>query len=120
MDPFTPKSRVGPEAKIQEDIIKYLRFRGWYVKETHGNMYQSGFPDLYCSHVKYRQRWVEVKNPLQYSFTSAQRENFPLMSANGSPIWILTAATEDEYRKLWCPENWHVYILLLNPRGGKL
>jgi hypothetical protein len=102
--------KQGPEAKIQAEIIKALLIRRWYVKETHGNMYQSGLPDLFCTHHKYGHRWVEVKNPLHYVFTPAQVIEFPLICANGSGVWVLTAATDDEIAKLHGPFNWHFYL----------
>lgn len=101
----------GPEAIIQDAIIAFLRNRLWYVKSTHGNMYQAGFPDLYCCHPIYGARWVEVKNPVKYEFTAAQQIEFPLMSGHGAHIWILTAATETEYKKLFGPPNWTSYLL---------
>lgn len=111
MNPFNPRNtKKGPEAVIQEAIIGFLKIRGWFVKETHGNIYQYGFPDLYATHAKYGQRWIEVKNPEKYVFTPAQLENFPLFTMNGSGIWILTAANETEYAKLFQPYNWHFYL----------
>lgn len=110
MDPRKLKPKQGPESKIQEAVINMLRMREWFVKSTHGNLYQSGFPDLYCAHYKYGQRWVEVKNPLSYRFTGAQLREFPRFSAAGAGIWILVAATEDEYQKLFKSENWFTYI----------
>lgn len=110
--------KTGPEAIIQEDIIKFLRYRGWLVKSTHGNAYQHGFPDLYCAHARYGTRWIEVKNAKCYSFTPAQLEFFPLLMAHGVGVWILVAATESEYQKLWIEPNWHVYLSLLNPRSA--
>lgn len=74
--------------------------------ETHGNMFQSGFPDLYAYHSKHGPRWIEVKNPLSYKFTEAQLRNFPKMGR----VWILVAATQAEYEKLWLPPNWWTYI----------
>lgn len=110
MDAFIPKTR-DTERKIQNQIIAMLRNKGWFVKETHGNMYQSGFPDLYATHYRYGYRWIEVKNPVKYSFTPAQIEEFPQFSAHGSHIWILTGATESEYLKLFKPANWHMFLL---------
>ena len=110
MLPYKPKPKKGPEAKIQEAIIKKLTLLGWFVKSTHGNMYQSGFPDLFCCHSRYGQRWVEVKNPSNYKFTPAQVENFPKFSANGSPIWILVSDSDSEIDKLFGPENWYQYL----------
>lgn len=111
MDKFKPKSRIGPEAKIQVELEKFLKGKDWLVKSTHGNVYQSGFPDLYCAHLKYGARWVEVKNPLAYSFTPAQIAFFPLLNAHGVGVWILTAATEHEYEKLFKPANWLHYLM---------
>ncbi len=99
----------GPEAKIQEAITLMLESKGWFVKPTHGNLYQSGFPDLYCGHPIHKQRWVEVKNPLSYRFTIAQLDNFPLIS-EFTGIWIMIAATEREYSKLFARPNWRLYL----------
>ena len=111
MKPFIPKKKgkAGPEAKIQDAIVKYLRNLGWYVKNTHGNMFQSGLPDLYCAHKKYGTRWIEVKNPGKYAFTAAQLENFPQMTAAGVGIWVLTAGTDAEYLKLFERPNWYQF-----------
>lgn len=112
--PRIRNTKEGPEAKIQAEILKFLRNLGWFCLETHGNMYQSGFPDVYATHSSYGIRWIEVKNAESYSFTAAQMENFPKMSANGTGIWILVEATPAEYAKLWKPPNWHIYLTLLN------
>jgi hypothetical protein len=109
---FKRKKKTGPEAEIQENIIRYLTQRGWFVKETHGNMYQSGFPDLFCCHRRYGQRWVEVKKPGMKGskFTPAQLADFPKLCANGSGVWILVAATKTEYDKLFTSPNWYQYL----------
>jgi hypothetical protein len=114
MDPLklTRRRRKGPEARIQDSIISYLEGLGWFVKETHGNMYQSGFPDLFCCHRRYGQRWVEVKLPNMEGskFTKAQLADFPKICANGSGVWIMTAASKSEYDKLFKPPNWYHYL----------
>lgn len=110
----TIKAKHGPEYKIQKAIINFLMLRGWYVKETHGNMYQQGFPDLYVCKRKYGSRWLEVKNPVKYKFTPAQLISFPRMSSEGIGIWILTAATEVEYAKLFKPANWWTFLHISN------
>ena len=76
---------------------------------THGNMYQQGFPDLFACNSRYGHRWIEVKNPKAYKFTPAQVHSFPKMCANGSGVWVLVAATEEEYMKLFEPFNWWQY-----------
>jgi len=88
-----------------------LRSKGWYVKRIPGTMYLSGMPDLYASHSSYGPRWIEIKVPEQYSFTGAQMDNFPKLAANGTPIWILVAATEEEYQKLFQEANWFQYFM---------
>ena len=112
MDKMEPKGK-GPEEIIQDAIVLMLRGKGWYVQETHGNMYQRGFPDLYTTHSRYGPRWVEVKNPEKYSFTPAQLEHFPKLCANGSDVWILIAATEHEYKKLFIRGNWYSYLSVM-------
>ena len=116
MEQFRPQARKGPEAKIQKAIIEMLQSRGWFVKATHGNKHQWGFPDLWASHKQYGHRWVEVKNgDGSYSFTPAQLDAFPLFGQNGSGVWILKAATLEEYNKLFKPPNWLTYLLI---KGG--
>lgn len=87
--------------------------KGWFVKNTHGNQYQSGFPDLYCCHTSYAARWVEVKIADHYAFTAAQLTEFPKFCANGVGIWILTAATEEQYQLLFKPANWHMFLTIM-------
>lgn len=77
-------------------------------------MYSAGFPDLFATHKKYGPRWIEVKLPgmIGSAFTPAQLEEFPKLANNGAPIWILTGATESEYKKLFMPENWFQYFVM--------
>lgn len=104
------KYREKPEAKIQAALVRKLTLLGWYVKQTHGNMYQSGFPDLYICHSRYGTRWVDAKNPGHYSFTPAQLETWPKMCANGAGVWILISDDDSEIQKLFGPANWHTYL----------
>ena len=99
-----------PESVLQDQIVKFLKMRDWYCKETHGNMYQSGFPDIYACHKRYGARWIEVKMPTGYSFTPAQIDTFPEFAAKGIGVWILTAATEYQYNLLFGPPNWHMFL----------
>jgi len=112
LDPLKPKKThsSGPEAKIQEAVVNMLKIKGWYVVRIIGNEYQHGLADLFACHSKYGQRWIEIKNPGSYKFTPAQLEVFPKLCANGSAVWILVAATESEYEKLFKPCNWYQYL----------
>jgi len=111
--PRKKKSRGRPERDIQDAICSLLRAHGWYVKETHGNKYQTGFPDVYATHSVYGVRWIEVKLPDMKGskFTPAQMDSFPKLRANGTRIWILTAATDYEYQKLFKPDNINFWLL---------
>ena len=114
MDHFKAKNygKNSPEAAVQKSIIKYLRYREWHVMETHGNMYQCGFPDLFACHKLYGQRWIEVKLPnmIGSKFTPAQLEHFPKICAHGSGVWIMTAGTDTQYEVLSCRPNWYTYL----------
>lgn len=104
------RSKRGPEAKIQTDIIKYLRARDWFVRATHGCQYQAGFPDLYAVKRRYGPRWIEVKNKVNYRFTDAQLRTFPRFSKELVGVWILDEATDVSYDRLFRPPNWASYL----------
>lgn len=114
MNPKKLPPKHGPEYFVRQAVTKMLEDRGWVVKIVHGSMYQEGFPDLYCTHAKYGPRWVEVKLPNMDGsrWTKAQLREFPRLSSNGTPIWVLVSGAESEYKKLFEPENWMEYMLL--------
>lgn len=66
---------------------------------THGNKYQCGFPDLYCVHPEYGERWIEVKH--RRSFTPYQLFYFPEIRR----IWILSGTMSSDYDLLFRPPN---------------
>lgn len=105
-------TRVGPERIIQNKIMAKLRLLNWSVRETHGNLYQFGFPDLYCAHRQYGARWVEVKDPERRGnvFTEAQMEYFYELTSKGIGIWVLTSDHTDEISKIHKAPNWHTYL----------
>ena len=113
VEPKKVKQRDSPELKIRNAIRSMLWERDWLCETTHGNEYQQGFPDLFCAHKIHGMRWVEVKLPdmIGSSFTKAQMEKFPKFCEHGAGIWILTAATEHEYKKLFDVCNfWYYYM----------
>lgn len=99
----------GPEWYVQRDLIEFLGARGWHVENMHGNQYQKGIPDLYAFHQTHRERWIDAKVEGAYSFTPAQRDKWPKWEAAGIGIWILTAADQAAYDKLFAPPNWRDY-----------
>lgn len=103
------RPRHGPEYRIERDVKKFLRARGWWVEKMHGNMYQKGIPDLLLAHKKFGLRFVDVKNPVSWEYTKAQCQKWPVWDRYGIGIWIMVAATEEEYDKLFKPPNWRNY-----------
>jgi hypothetical protein len=116
MERFNPKCTVanGPESIIQDKILKKLGLLGWYCLETHGNMYQRGFPDIFACCPMYGIRWIEVKLPDMKGskFTSAQLVVFAKLKRYGVGVWILTSDSDYEIKKLCGPANWEQYALM--------
>jgi Holliday junction resolvase len=102
------RSKKGPEAKIQDSLIKFLRYREWLVIRVHGNQYSKGFPDLFCAKRRYGTRWLEVKHT--FSFTDDQLETFPKLAKHKIGIWVLNGSREEDYQKLFGPPNWAQYL----------
>jgi len=103
------RKKHGPEWYIQQDVTEYLEARGWLVEVMHGNAFQQGIPDLYIHHPKWGSRWVDCKQPKNYTFTRAQRRKWPIWDDFGVGIWILTAANQEQYDKLFGLPNWKDY-----------
>ena len=99
------------ETILQENIMKMMTWKGWFTKNTHGSLYSSGWPDFFASHRTYGHRWIEVKMPDRSGdpFTKMQHETFPELCSHGSGVWVLVAATEEEYAKLFQKFNWWIY-----------
>jgi hypothetical protein len=106
VDKFVPRGGKQLEAVIQEDIVHFLSLRGWLVHVTHMNMMEKGWPDMNALHPKYGIRFIDVKRPYQGQCTKAQKEYWPMMQAFGHAPYIMTAATEVEYKKLFGPPNY--------------
>jgi len=109
MDPKKFRSKMGPEAIIQRNSIRYLKQRGWNVERMIGNQLQKGIPDVYLMHPEHGQRWVDYKNPHDYEFTRAQKVKWPRWERFGLGIWIITGWEDEDYDKLFGPPNWRVY-----------
>lgn len=109
MDPIKLRSKTGPEAVIQRNFILYLKERGWHVERMIGNILQKGIPDIYVMHPEHGDRWIDLKNPLDYEFTRAQRVKWPIWEAHGVRIWIITGWSDADYDKLFQPPNWREY-----------
>jgi hypothetical protein len=100
------RAKHGPEWFIQRDLIAFLEARHWLVERMIGNAFQMGIPDLYVHHNKWGSRWIDCKVEGRYSFTKPQKRKWPLWDSFGVGIWIITAATQAEYDKLFKPPNW--------------
>lgn len=107
---MSKRPKHGPEWYIRRDIKEMLETRGWHVEIMHGSAFQTGIPDLYCFKREWGERWIDAKNPEKYNFTKAQKFKWPIWDRVGIGIWILVAATQEEYDKLFKPPNWRSYI----------
>jgi hypothetical protein len=109
MDPKKFRDKHGPEYKIQSEFTKYLEARGWHVERMIGNVLQKGIPDIYIMHPKHGSRWVDLKNPIDYDFTNAQKVKWPTWEEHKVGIWIITGWTDTDYDQLFGPPNWRKY-----------
>jgi len=109
MDKPKWRNKHGPEYSIQADVIQFLQARGWHVERMIGNAFQMGIPDIYCYHKKWGERWIDIKNPVHYEYTKAQRWKWPIWEAAGIGVWIMVGATDEEYDKLFKPPNLRDY-----------
>lgn len=103
------RAKHGPEWFIQRDLIIFLRARKWHVERMIGNALQKGIPDLYAYRRDVGERWIDVKNPKRFTFTREQKLKWPIWERVGVDIWILTAANQEEYDKLFKPPNMRDY-----------
>lgn len=87
------------------------------MKKTNGNRFQKGFPDRYIFQKGMGQKWIDYKAPLRNCFTIAQQKEWPEWDEGGVGIWIMTEASDEEYRKLFGPPNWREFW---KPRYGQL
>jgi len=107
-----------PESKTITEIRNTLHNYEWMTIKMHGNLYQAGFPDLFCCHSRYGIRLIEgkrinEKGHLIHGFTAAQRDRFPKLCANGAGVWVMIDGSEAEYAKLFEAFNWWKYLRVL-------
>jgi hypothetical protein len=110
MDKPRIRKQHGPEYGIQRAIVKFLRLRGWHVERLIGMAWQSGLSDLLIFHKKYGVRLLEIKQEDHYRFTKAQKAKFPRLMEHGGGIWIMTAANEEQYQRLFKTPNLWDYL----------
>lgn len=99
-----------PEKKIELAFRALLKSKGWWTKKTHGNAFQSGFPDIFCSHLDYGYRWIEFKTPTG-NLSPLQLKEFGDMARHGVRIWIITESSEEAYKKLFAAPNFYSYLM---------
>ncbi len=110
-----PRFRTRPEFSLQRRIIMMLRDRGWFVRSTHGNAFQKGFPDLFCYNPAFERaplgpcRWIDVKVKGQHRYTKAQCLEWPEWEIGGVGIWILMGYTDEDYGLLFRPPNFREF-----------
>ena len=105
--PKTPKHLT--EASRQQQVISYLQTRDWVVKQTEGTILSHGWPDLYVAHVRHGQRWIEMKVP-GGKLRETQIRFITDFELAGVGVWVLEAATPEQYARLFKPPNWRNYL----------
>ncbi len=104
-----PVFRDEPEKRVRRRIKQYMTARGWRVDITHGNKYQSGFPDLHCYHIVHGLRWVDAKNPLSFKYTTPQIKLWPEWEKVGCGVWIMFDGDDVNYKVLFQPPNFRKF-----------
>lgn len=94
------------ESAIQRDVKDYLESKQWLVEVFSCNAYQRGIPDLLAFQDGYGFRFIDVKRPKGGTLTKAQVQKWSKWDEYGLGVWIMTAPTEAEHRKLFEPPNW--------------
>ena len=106
---LNPTFRDQPELRIRTRIRQFLHDRGWHTIIMHGNLFQSGVPDLFCGHLEYGMRWIDAKNPTSYSYTTAQIKLWPKWENVGVGVYILFEGDDANYDLLFKPPNFRKY-----------
>ena len=106
------------ESDLAAKVKKLFESRGWKVINVHGNAFTKGLPDKYCIDVTERaegrtlgQRWVELKRPEVGRYTKDQLATFPLIEKAGIGVWVMTDATDAQYKMVVSsPPNWRDFL----------
>ena len=83
------------EKDHSEELRKHMEERGWLVEKVHGSMYMQGWPDFYCFHPRFGQRWLEMKIPKDGLLETTQVRKFRKWQAFG--IVVVVATTVKDY-----------------------
>lgn len=95
--------RKKPEYDGARRLRNLMENLGWLTKKSHGNAYQSGWPDLFCSHPQFGQRWIETKAH-NGRLSEIQIKEFIEWTKFGVKIWVLR--DEKDYGWLFQNPNW--------------
>jgi hypothetical protein len=102
------KSRGSPEHQQQQALRRRMEQEGWLTEKVHGNLYQSGWPDLFCHHLTHGARWIELKRSAKTKLRPSQVGLFTRWSHYGVNVWVLTGP--EDYVLLFKPPNWRNHV----------
>jgi hypothetical protein len=114
MDSFKPRRRRNPESNLTDEIREALVLDGWHTEKIHGSAMQEGLPDLYITKALRGggrlNKWLEIKMPTRRGnvFTNAQLEKFPVLSRNGTQIYVVDDVTK--LPLIYGDPNWYKYL----------
>ena len=106
MDFRVKGGRGKPEKEGALRLRKEMERHGWHVHRLNvstGNYSTPGFPDFYCTHLRFGVRWIETKIE-GGRLESSQVERFKQFAEHNIGVWILT--DERDYQKLFEQPNW--------------
>ena len=99
-----PKGK--PEKEGAQRCVKEMRKHGWKCHRLNvsaGEFSTTGFPDYYCTHLKFGSRWIEFKQP-NGRLEPSQVERFRDFAEHGIGVWVMH--DENDYQLLFEKPNW--------------
>jgi hypothetical protein len=93
------------EADHARELRAHMEARGWLVEKVHGSMYMKGWPDYYCFHPRFGERWLETKRPEHGHLEPSQEKKFRKWQAFGIKI-VIASCVEDYNVVLKGEPNW--------------
>lgn len=102
--------RKKPEKTGAQRLINLMRSEGWKCRRLNvsAGIYSTpGFPDYFCTHYKYGQRWIETK-ALGMKLRQEQAEFARDCEVANIGVWV--CHDEKDYQLLFEKPNWWRFL----------
>ena len=107
------------EKELSDNIRVRLHLDGWHTEKSHGNAYQSGWPDLYCMHPEHGQCWIETKVRGK-KLEASQVTTFLKWHKHRVRIYIITSVDDLILVYKHKPPNWPEYYAMYGSYGKRI